>query len=104
MMGASQITPTLTNSATTRNRINNRKKEHKRRLILPVPLSLPIEYTLDKVDGDKVWLLAVITGGNARELKERVFDLKRDSEVRVFMTSKDSYLSLDVLINKEEAK
>lgn len=104
MMGANQSTPTPMSSTIATVHIINRKTKNKQKLTLPVQHFFIIEYTLDKVDGDKVWLLAVITGGNTRELKERVFDLKRDSDVRVYMTNRENNLSLDVLISKEEAK
>lgn len=52
-----------------------------------------------------VWLLAVVTGGNQRENKERVFDLKKkDFKTKVFMSNKDKYDCLDVLVSKKEAE
>lgn len=64
-----------------------------------------VAYTFDMVHGNMIWLQAVISGSNAKELKERVFDLKkRDEKIKVFLTERDKIDALDVLIYKDEGK
>ena len=61
---------------------------------------------MDKINDHMVWLLVTITGGNYRDNREKVFDLKRrDERIRVHPTDRDQPdTSLDVLIFKEEGK
>lgn len=45
---------------------------------------------MDMVDGSMIWLQAQIISGNTRELKEKIFDLKKKHErIKVFFTEKE---------------
>ena len=68
-------------------------------------IKIYLEFSLDKINDNMVWLQALITGGNQRDNREKVFDLKKqDGRTKVFPSNREQFDSLDVLILKEDAK
>lgn len=60
---------------------------------------------MEMVDGSMIWLLVSFDSGDFRQLKEKVFDLKRRNDrVKVFFTDKEKMNAFDVLVFKDMAK